>query len=186
MELNIQKFAKSYFAKIAIVSTLFVFLTNCTSFRNHKTNIAFEENKEVYTRKNKLERTDFFKVTDAETHWVDSIYNNMLLDEKIGQLFMVSAYSNKDSLHKKEVDKLIQEYKVGGLIFFQGGPMRQAQLTNHFQSKAKVPLFIAIDAEWGLNMRLDSTYRYPWNMTLGAIQDLKLIQKVGRAMGKEN
>ena len=186
MELNIQKFKKSYFAKAFILLTLFVFMTNCASFRSKKTNLAFEENKEVYIRKNKSERTDFFKVTDAETRWVDSIYNKMTLDEKIGQLFMVSAYSNKDSLHKKEIDKLIQDYKVGGLVFFQGGPIRQAQLTNHFQSKAKVPLFIAIDAEWGLSMRLDSTYRYPWNMTLGAIQDLKLIEKVGRAMGKEN
>ena len=186
MKLNIQKFKKSYLVKGAILSTLLVFMTNCTSFRSQKTNIAFEENKEVYSRKNKLERTDYFKVTDAETRWVDSIYNNMSLDEKIGQLFMVSAYSNKGSLHKNEVEKLIQENKIGGLIFFQGGPMRQAQLTNYFQSKAKVPLFIAIDAEWGLSMRLDSTYRYPWNMTLGAIQDLKLIEKVGRVMGKEN
>ena len=40
-----------------------------------------------------------------------------------------------------------------------------------------MPLFIGIDAEWGLSMRLDSTYRYPWNMTLGAIQDMKLIEK---------
>ena len=147
MKLNIQKFKKSCFAKAAILLTLFMFMTNCASFRSKKENLALEENKEVYIRKNKSERTDFFKVTDAETRWVDSIYNKMTLDEKIGQLFMISAYSNKDSLHKKEIDKLIQEYKVGGLVFFQGGPIRQAQLTNHFQSKAKVPLFIAIDAE---------------------------------------
>ena len=106
MKLNIQKFKKSYLVKGAILSTLLVFMTNCTSFRSQKTNIAFEENKEVYSRKNKLERTDYFKVTDAETRWVDSIYNNMSLDEKIGQLFMVSAYSNKGSLHKNEVEKL--------------------------------------------------------------------------------
>jgi len=75
---------------------------------------------------------------------------------------------------------------VGGLIFFQGGPVRQAKLTNHFQSKAKVPLLIGIDAEWGLSMRLDSTYRYPWNMTLGAIQNKKLIEKVGIQMGEQS
>ena len=56
--------------------------------------------------------------------------------------------------------------------------LRQAKLTNRYQAKAKVPLFIGIDAEWGLSMRLDSTYRYPWNMTLGAVQDMKLIEKL--------
>jgi beta-glucosidase-like glycosyl hydrolase len=110
----------------------------------------------------------------------------MSFDEKLGQLFMVSAYSNKDSIHVKSIEKLIQENKVGGLIFFQGGPVRQALLTNRFQSKARIPLLIGIDAEWGLGMRLDSTYRYPWNMTLGAIQKKKLIEKVGMQMGEEN
>jgi hypothetical protein len=81
---------------------------------------------------------------------------------------------------------LIKESKIGGLIFFQGGPVRQANLTNRYQSKSKLPLFIGIDAEWGLSMRLDSTYKYPWNMTLGAIRDTKFIEKVGSKMGLES
>jgi len=124
--------------------------------------------------------------SDLEKKWVDSIYSTFTFDERIGQLFMVSAYSNKDSLHAKSIDKLIQENKVGGLIFFQGGPVRQAKLTNRFQSKSRIPLLIGIDAEWGLGMRLDSTYRYPWNMTLGAIKDKSLIEKVGRQMGEQS
>lgn len=124
--------------------------------------------------------------SEPQKKWVDSIYATMTFHEKLGQLFMVSAYSNKDSLHVKSIEKLIQENKVGGLIFFQGGPGRQAVLTNRFQSKSKIPLLIGIDAEWGLGMRLDSTYRYPWNMTLGAIQDKKLLEKVGSQMGEEN
>ena len=123
--------------------------------------------------------------TENEKKWVDSIYNNLSFDERVGQLFMVAAYSNKDSTHVKAIDKLVTDYKVGGLIFFQGGPVRQANLTNRFQSKAKVPLFIGIDAEWGLSMRLDSTYRYPWNMTLGAVQDIALIEKMGQQMAKQ-
>ncbi|MGQ3088462.1 glycoside hydrolase family 3 protein, partial [Flavobacterium sp.] len=118
----------------------------------------------------------------GEQKWVDSIYNSLSFDERVGQLFMVAAYSNKDIEHVKGIDKLVQDYKVGGLIFFQGGPVRQARLTNRYQSEAKVPLFIGIDAEWGLSMRLDSTYRYPWNMTLGAVQDMKLIEKQGKQM----
>lgn len=121
-----------------------------------------------------------------ETIWVDSIYNKMTLQERIGQLFMVAAYSNKDSVHFNAIDKLIREQHIGGVIFFQGGPVRQARLTNRFQSKSKVPLFIGIDAEWGLAMRLDSVIRYPWNMTLGAIQDMKLIEEVGEKYGQQS
>ena len=127
-----------------------------------------------------------FKETPIEKVWVDSVYNRLSLDEKLGQLFMVAAYSNKDEKHFTELDKLIKEYKIGGLIFFQGGPMRQAKLTNRYQAESKIPLFIGIDAEWGLAMRLDSTYTYPWNMTLGAIDDLNLIRKVGENMGRES
>ena len=122
----------------------------------------------------------------AQTKWVDSVYNKMSLDERIGQLFMVAAYSNKDSVHTNAIEKLVSNYKIGGLIFFQGGPKRQANLTNRFQKKSKIPLFIGIDAEWGLAMRLDSVARFPWNMTLGAIQDTSLIEKVGEAYAKQS
>jgi beta-N-acetylhexosaminidase len=121
----------------------------------------------------------------SERKWVDSIYNSLTFDERVGQLFMVAAYSNKDSAHVYGIDKLVRDYKVGGLIFFQGGPVRQSKLTNRYQKKSKVPLFIGIDAEWGLSMRLDSTYRYPWNMTLGAVQDMRLIEKQGQQMAMQ-
>jgi beta-glucosidase-like glycosyl hydrolase/CubicO group peptidase (beta-lactamase class C family) len=124
--------------------------------------------------------------TLIEKNWVDSVFNSLSLEEKIGQLFMVAAYSNKDSTHIKSVEKLITNQKVGGLIFFQGGPGRQAVLTNRYQKISKIPLFIGIDAEWGLSMRLDSVNRFPWNMTLGAIQDLKLIEKTGELMALQS
>ncbi|MFV8343834.1 glycoside hydrolase family 3 N-terminal domain-containing protein [Flavobacterium sp. XS2P39] len=127
-----------------------------------------------------------FELSPEGNKWVDSLYNAMTLEEKLGQLFMVAAYSNKDTVHFNAIDKLIQENKIGGLIFFQGGPVRQLKLTNRFQSKSKTPLFIGNDAEWGLGMRLDSTAAYPWNMTLGAIQDMKLLEKVGVQMGLQS
>lgn len=120
-----------------------------------------------------------------ENVWVDSVYNQMTFDERVGQLFMVSAFSNKDSLHVKSIENLIKCYHVGGLLFLQGGPGRQARLTNRYQQMSKIPLFIGIDAEWGLAMRLDSVNRFPWNMTLGAIQDIGLIKKVGVEYGKQ-
>ena len=121
-----------------------------------------------------------------ETTWVDSIYNKMTLEERIGQLFMIAAYSNKDSVHENRIVRLVKNYHIGGVIFFQGGPIRQANLTNRYQAAADVPLFVGIDAEWGLAMRLDSVPRFPWNMTLGAIQNMDLITKVGDAYGMQS
>lgn len=125
------------------------------------------------------------KKIQPEPVWVDSIYNSLTFDEKVGQLFMVAAYSNKNETHVQDLEKLISQYKIGGLIFFQGGPVRQVKLTNRFQSQSKIPLLIGNDAEWGFSMRLDSTIKYPWNMTLGAVQDMKLIEKMGMQMAKQ-
>ncbi len=120
-----------------------------------------------------------------EKIWVDSIYNSLSFEEKVGQLFMIAAYSNKNESHAQDLDKLVTKYKIGGLIFFQGGPARQAKLTNRFQAKSKIPMLIGNDAEWGLSMRIDSTHTYPWNMTLGAIKDNSLIEKMGIQMADQ-
>ncbi len=122
---------------------------------------------------------DFLKTSEKQKHWVDSVYNSMNIDEKIAQLFMLAAYSNRDSLHTNKILNLIKKYKIGGLIFFQGTPVKQAKLTNLYQSKSKTPLMISIDAEWGLRMRLDSTIKYPFQMSLGAIRNDSLIYKMG-------
>ena len=119
------------------------------------------------------------------TPWADSIFRTMSLEEKIGQLFSVAAYSNKDEAHRAEVLELIEKHHVGGLTFFQGGPVRQAMLTNDYQKAAKIPLMIAIDGEWGLSMRLDSTVKYPWQMTLGAIQNDSLIYEMGLQVAEQ-
>jgi beta-N-acetylhexosaminidase len=111
--------------------------------------------------------------------WVDSLMSSMTLKEKVGQLFMVAAYSNRDSVHVNEIKKLVNDHNIGGLIFFQGGPVRQAKLTNEYQELARIPLLIAMDAEWGVGMRLDSTIRYPYQMALGAIRENKMIYDMG-------
>lgn len=117
---------------------------------------------------------------ENDKNWAQTKLASMTLKEKIGQLFMVAAFSNKGEAHKKEISNLVSNYHIGGLIFFQGGPIRQAELNNYYQSLAKVPLFMAMDAEWGLAMRLDSTVKYPRQMTLGAIKDKHLIYTMGQ------
>lgn len=119
------------------------------------------------------------------TKWVDSVMKKLTPDERIGQLFMVAAYSNKDQKHVKEINDLITNNKIGGLIMFQGGPVRQAQLVNAWQKKSKVPLMISIDGEWGLAMRLDSTVKYPKQMTLGAIDNDSLIYQMGLDIARQ-
>ena len=122
--------------------------------------------------------------TQAQKKWVDSVYNSMSLAEKVGQLYMVQVMSNQDNATKNKIVKLIKDYHIGGLIYSNGGPMRQARLNNELQSLSKTPLLIGMDAEWGLSMRLDSTYAFPWNMTLGAIKDNKLVEQTGRQIGE--
>lgn len=122
---------------------------------------------------------------DQTSKWVDSVMKKMTPDERIGQLFMVAAWSNKDARHTNEIVNLINNNKIGGLIFMQGGPVRQAQLTNKYQKLSKVPLLIAMDAEFGLSMRLDSTVQFPREMTMGAIENDSLIYKMGAEMARE-
>ncbi|MBU2904270.1 MULTISPECIES: glycoside hydrolase family 3 N-terminal domain-containing protein [Arenibacter] len=124
------------------------------------------------------------KDTLVQQNWVETTYSQMSLDERLGQLFMVMVTSDQDKASTERTKKLIKDHHIGGVIFSTGGPVRQAQLTNDFQKNSKVPLMIGMDAEWGLAMRLDSTYAFPWNMTLGAIKDNAIVEKVGNRIGK--
>lgn len=133
----------------------------------------------VYGQTNPLKATDSLD----QKRWVDTTYDQMSLDERIGQLFMVMVASDQGKSGSDKVAALIQKEKIGGVIFSTGGPVRQARMTNSFQAISKIPLMIGMDAEWGLSMRLDSTYAFPWNMTLGAIRDSTVIEKVGHQIG---
>lgn len=125
-------------------------------------------------------RTDDYQ---EQQRWVDSVMKVMTLDQKLGQLFMVQAYSNKDEKHTEFIEQMIAKYHVGNLIFMQGTPEQQALLTNRYQSLSKIPMLIGFDGEWGLDMRLTNTYRFPWNMTLGAIKNDNLIYQFGQHLG---
>ena len=104
--------------------------------------------------------------------------------EKVGQLFMVAAYSNKGPEHAALLERYVQDHHLGGVIFMQGGPGRQFTLNQKLQSAAKIPLLVAMDAEWDLGMRLDSTTRLPWPMTLGATRDSSLAYAYGQTIGR--
>jgi beta-N-acetylhexosaminidase len=117
-----------------------------------------------------------------QNQWVDSVYDKLNRRQRIGQLFFVRAHTNRGQAYSDSVGKVIKKEHVGGLVFFQGGPGRQANLVNQYQQISRIPLLIAMDGEWGLGMRLDSTISYPYQMALGAIQDNNLIYKMGQAV----
>lgn len=120
---------------------------------------------------------------DKQT-WIDSMMNSMSPEERIAQLLHVPAWSNRDEAHEADLLELVSTYNIGGIIFFQGTARKQAEMTNRLQAAAKVPLFISIDGEWGLAMRLDETLAFPYAMTLGAIEDDALIYACGKAIGR--
>ena len=176
---------KLSFSKIILFSLIALISSNCGTKKINANNLSQKNNilPEIKPEKPVFADTEY--ASEGQKKWVDSVYNQFSFEEKLGQLFMIAAFSNKDTVHTNLVDRLITKNKIGGLIFMQGGPVRQARLTNRYQSESKVPLFVGIDAEWGLAMRLDSVNRFPFNMTLGAVQDLKLIERVGEQMAKQ-
>ncbi len=111
--------------------------------------------------------------------WVDSVLNSLTTEEKIAQLIWVAAYSNRGIDYDVELSKTVKEISPGGFVFFQGTAGKQIEMINHFRKISKVPPLIAIDAEWGPGMRLDSIEKFPYQMTLGAIQNDSLIFRMG-------
>jgi beta-N-acetylhexosaminidase len=122
----------------------------------------------------------------ASHPWVDSVFQSLTPREKVAQLFMVRAHTNLGQRYIDSVAQVVAKEQLGGLVLFQGGPVRHAQMIQHYQKLAKVPLMVAFDGEWGLGMRMpDSALSYPYQMTLGAIQNEALIYQMGREIAKD-
>jgi beta-N-acetylhexosaminidase len=117
--------------------------------------------------------------------WIDSVTAQLTLDQKIAQFFMLGVYPTQGDANKVFIEKMVSQHQIGGLIFFKGHPTQIANWSNSFQAKANIPLFISVDGEWGINMRVDSTVQYPKQMTLGAIQNDELIYEMGARIGLE-
>ncbi|RYY53548.1 MAG: serine hydrolase, partial [Chitinophagaceae bacterium] len=134
----------------------------------------------------------FFTSVSAQHHsklpareWVDSVFSTFSKEDKIAQLMVIRAHSNLGPDHIAKVAADVEKYNVGALCFFQGGPVRQAILTNRYQLLARTPLMVTIDGEWGLGMRLDSATRFPYQLTLGAMEDTALMYRMGLAVGAQ-
>ncbi|WP_295800456.1 glycoside hydrolase family 3 N-terminal domain-containing protein [Mucilaginibacter sp.] len=129
------------------------------------------------------QKESYIQSLNHQNHWVDSVFKKLSRKKKIAQLFFVRAHTDRGQAYEDSVAKVIKDEQLGGVVFFQGGPVRHAQLINNYQKLVKVPLLITMDGEWGLGMRIDSAISYPFQMTLGAIQDNSLIYKMGEQVG---
>ena len=118
-------------------------------------------------------------------HWVDSVFDKMSYDERIGQLFMVISEPKSDNRTMQRLMRYVNEIKLGGILFHKGNPVTQAEVTNRLQKASRVPMFVSLDGEWGLSMRLSGTTRFPKNMMLGAIEDDKLITEYGKEVARQ-
>ena len=123
--------------------------------------------------------------SSAEKKWVRKQFASLSLNEKIAQLMVLRAHSNWSEEKKDSLSEIIKKYNIGGLCFFQGGPVREALQTNYYQSLVKTPLFISMDAEWGVGMRLDSVEMFPRQLSLGAISSSQLMYQMGLAIAEQ-
>ncbi|WP_243403394.1 glycoside hydrolase family 3 protein [Sphingobacterium haloxyli] len=131
-------------------------------------------------------KPDFVQFVNSQHAWVDSVFEKLTRKERIAQLFLVRAHSNLGQRYIDSVAQVIQKEQLGGLVVFQGGPVRHAHMFNQYQKLSKVPLLVTFDGEWGLGMRLpDSTISFPYQMTLGAVQNEKLIYEMGRQVARD-
>lgn len=110
--------------------------------------------------------------------YADSLYQQLSLDEKIGQLYIVALYNNRGEEEIQKIRNLVEKEKIGGLILMQDNAEKHIQLLNEFQGKSRVKMMIGIDGEWGLFQRFPAAHKFPWAMTLGAIQDNSLIYEM--------
>ena len=133
-----------------------------------------------YQPKN-LSSADLKKAKD----WVDKTYSSLSQDEKLGQLFIVALYTNKGEDFINNVRNIVVNEKIGGIILMQDDAAREINLVNEFQAQAKVPLMIGMDAEWGLYQRIAAAHKFPWAMTLGAIQDKNLIKEMSAKIAED-
>lgn len=118
------------------------------------------------------------KLNQKAEKYADSIYQQLSLDEKIGQLYIVALYNNRGEEEIQKIRNLVEKEKIGGLILMQDDPEKHITLLNEFQAKSSVKMMIGIDGEWGLFQRFPAAHKFPWAMTLGAIQDNSLIYEM--------
>ena len=117
--------------------------------------------------------------------WVDSVFNALNTNRKIGQLFMLPVPTQGDAAALSEIRSKVKNEQVGGIILTGGNPLQLANQVRRFQEQTDIPLFVSQDAEGGLGMSIDSTITYPSPLVLGAIRNDSLLYELGKAIAQQ-
>jgi beta-N-acetylhexosaminidase len=157
-------------------SSLYLLLIGLFIFPRYQGNI----NTSVQTNVGNKEDIWLHIVSDL---YADSVMQTMTLEQKIAQLIIMDVYPNKNESYYKTIDKWVTEKKIGGILLFRGQPTEITKIINRYTKQSEIPLWVAIDGEWGVSMRVDSIRPLPKAMTLGAITDNELIRQYGYHVG---
>ena len=117
--------------------------------------------------------------------YADSVMNQMTLEERIGQCFMPSLKSDSEDFTIKKFQRFKDDFHVGGIVLLQGD-IPSAKFIANLSEGSKVPLFISMDAEWGLGMRLKDAPIYPKNGRLNEDIEETLMYDYGREIAAES
>jgi beta-glucosidase-like glycosyl hydrolase/CubicO group peptidase (beta-lactamase class C family) len=121
--------------------------------------------------------------------WVDSVFQSLSNEERIAQLMVIRTSSMDAKGNPIMFDSLandwVSRYNVGAVCLFQGTPLQQAALLNNIQAKAKTPIMVTVDGEWGLGMRFAGVKNFPYQLTMGALPDATLVYIVGQAIAEQ-
>ncbi len=124
------------------------------------------------------------QLDDSSHLWAQEQLRAMSVDEKIGQLFMMSVWSDWGDAKMREVYDDAKRYHVGGVCFFAGEAASQVAITNKLNAQATLPLLVGIDGEWGSGMRVTDAHSFPFAMNVGAVKDSALVYEMGRQIGQ--
>lgn len=129
-----------------------------------------------------------YNISAAAKKWADSVFNTLSDTERITQLMVLRVSektANGVAFYEEKIADAIERYNIGGIVLFQGGPVKQATMVNNFQGMAKTPLLVCIDAEWGLGMRFDSIIPLNHQLMLGALPDASIVYQYGKIIGEQ-
>ncbi len=132
----------------------------------------------------------FFKIENSKTNntnpsWAEQKLAELTLEQKIGQFFMIAAYPSKGDAHMNEIEKTIKENGIGSVIWFPTTKENYLKYADKLQQSSSLPLFYALDAEWGVSMRMENETRFPYAYSIGAANDLALSEKLAEMMAYE-
>lgn len=120
--------------------------------------------------------------------WADSVLSSMTLEEKVGQMTMITApavFLSDSSEEMRRLTSLVRDWHVGGVAILHGTVYGAGMMANHLQKLAPVPLLISADLEHGLAMRYARGTDLPDAMAFGATRDSSLAYQAGRITGRE-